>query len=37
MGEARFFYKNIDAPTPNQPTSIGVVALIEGDNKLVLE
>ncbi|MCR8633794.1 hypothetical protein [Paenibacillus radicis (ex Xue et al. 2023)] len=37
MGEARFYYKNIDAPTPNQPTSVGVVALIENDNKLLME
>lgn len=37
MGEARFYYKNIDAPIPNQPTSIGVVALIENDQKLLME
>ncbi|NOU93633.1 NUDIX domain-containing protein [Paenibacillus sp. LMG 31456] len=37
MGEARFYYKNMDAPTPNQPMSVGVVALIEKDNKLLME
>ncbi|MFD0676882.1 MULTISPECIES: NUDIX domain-containing protein [unclassified Paenibacillus] len=37
MGEARFYYKNIDAPTPNQPTSVGVVALITDDNRLLME
>lgn len=37
MGEARFFYKDLDAPTPNQPMSVGVVALIECNNKLLME
>jgi ADP-ribose pyrophosphatase YjhB (NUDIX family) len=37
MAEARFYYKSDDAPTPNQPLSIGVVALIESGNTLLME
>jgi ADP-ribose pyrophosphatase YjhB (NUDIX family) len=37
MAGQKFYYRNSDAPTPNQPTSIGVVALIEQGNKLLLE
>lgn len=37
MGEAKFYYKHDNTPVPNQPTSMGVVALIEKDNKLLLE
>jgi ADP-ribose pyrophosphatase YjhB (NUDIX family) len=37
MAGQKFYYRNSDAPTANQPTSIGVVALIEQDTKLLLE
>ncbi|WP_282942096.1 NUDIX domain-containing protein [Paenibacillus sp. RC67] len=37
MPEAKFYYKHRNTPIPNQPTSIGVVALIEKENKLLLE
>lgn len=37
MAHARFFYRDASAPTPNRPTSLGVVALIERDGSLLLE
>jgi 8-oxo-dGTP pyrophosphatase MutT (NUDIX family) len=37
VAEAKFYYRNDCAPAPNQPTSIGVVALIEHRHRLLLE
>jgi 8-oxo-dGTP pyrophosphatase MutT (NUDIX family) len=37
MAQARFYYRNPDAPQPNQPTSLGVVAIIERDGCLLME
>jgi len=37
MAEATFYYKNENAPATNQPPSIGVVALIVQDGRLLLE
>ncbi|MGH2588309.1 MAG: NUDIX domain-containing protein [Dehalococcoidia bacterium] len=37
MTTARFFYRDPDAPTPNRPPSLGVLALIERDQALLLE
>ncbi|RKN84093.1 NUDIX domain-containing protein [Paenibacillus ginsengarvi] len=37
MVQAQFYYKNSNAPKPNQPTSIGVVAVIERNGSILLE
>jgi ADP-ribose pyrophosphatase YjhB (NUDIX family) len=37
MKKVKFYYKDNNAPLPNQPASIGVVAIIEQDNKILLE
>ena len=34
---ARFFYKDPDAPRPNRPIGVGVLALIERDGQLLME
>ena len=34
---AEFFYGNPDAPRPNRPIGVGVLALIERDGKLLME
>lgn len=35
--EAEFFYKDPDAPRPNRPIGVGVLALIERGGELLLE
>ncbi len=37
MAETKFHYKNSHAPTPNRPANIGVVAIIEMADKILLE
>lgn len=37
MSTSRFFYQNPDAPRPNRPLSLGVVALIEREGTILLE
>lgn len=37
MKTTKFFYRDPDAPRPNQPIGVGVLALIENGNKLLLE
>lgn len=37
MQTAKFFYRNPDAPKPNKPTGLGVLALIERDGALLME
>src|SRR5713226_6607650 len=37
MPSARFFYRNAAAPSPTHPMSVGVLALIERDGRLLLE
>lgn len=37
MSQSNFYYKNPDAPKPNRPTSIGVVAVIERNHCMLLE
>lgn len=37
MQTAKFFYRDPNAPQPNRPYSVGVVALIERDSALLLE
>jgi len=37
MTQSLFFYRNPDAPVPNRPLSLGVVALIEWEGKLLLD
>ncbi len=37
MTEAKFYYKNADAPKPNKPTHIGVSAIIRDTNRILLE
>ena len=37
MAQSQFYYRNPDAPKPNQPPSIGVAALIERNERLLLE
>ncbi|MEG2290386.1 MAG: NUDIX domain-containing protein [Clostridium sp.] len=37
MGQAKFFYKNSNAPKPNKPNSIGICAVIEHDGRVLLE
>lgn len=37
MTEAVFYYRDPNAPKPNEPTGIGVVALIERDGALLME
>lgn len=34
---AEFFYNDPDAPQPNRPIAVGVLALIEGDGTLLME
>ena len=35
--KAEFFYRSSDAPRPNRPIGVGVLALIERDGALLLE
>ncbi|MCB2290906.1 NUDIX domain-containing protein [Clostridium sp. CS001] len=37
MSEAKFYYKNENAPTPNKPNHIGACAIIKYDGKILLE
>lgn len=37
MAEARFFYRDPDAPRPNRPNHIGVVVLIEYNGAYLME
>lgn len=37
MGKAKFYFQSSDAPQPNRPPRIGVVALIERGDALLLE
>lgn len=37
MRQSRFFYRDPDAPKPNQPLNVGVVAIIEQDGAILLE
>ncbi len=37
MDRTQFFYQNPDAPVPNQPTGVGVLAVIEREGALLLE
>jgi 8-oxo-dGTP pyrophosphatase MutT (NUDIX family) len=37
MATARFFYKDPDAPSPNRPISVGVLALIERAGALLMD
>lgn len=37
MASARFYYQDPHAPAPNQPPSLGVLALIERDGTLLME
>lgn len=37
MIEAKFYYKNKNAPKPNKPNHIGVCAIIKSNNKILLE
>ncbi len=37
MIEAKFYYKNENAPKPNKPNHIGVCAIIKYKNKILLE
>ena len=37
MKQAKFYYKNPDAPTPNKPNHIGATILIHYDGKVLLE
>lgn len=36
-GGARFYYRDPNAPPPNQPIGVGVLALIERDGRLLME
>lgn len=36
-GGARFYYRDPDAPAPNQPIGVGALALIERDGRLLME
>ncbi len=35
--DVKFYYNNKSAPTPNTPTSIGCVAIVEKEKKILLE
>jgi ADP-ribose pyrophosphatase YjhB (NUDIX family) len=37
MIEAKFYYKNENAPKPNKPNNIGTCAIIKYNNKILLE
>lgn len=37
MKQAKFYYKNVDAPKPNRPNHIGVSVIIDYDNQILLE
>ncbi|WP_346886514.1 NUDIX domain-containing protein [Clostridium sp. UBA4395] len=37
MIEAKFYYKNENAPKPNKPNHIGACAIIKSNNKILLE
>lgn len=37
MQGVKFFYRDPDAPSPNRPTTVGVVAMIEQAGRLLLE
>ena len=37
MNRTQFFYQNPDAPVPNRPTGVGVLAVIERGGTLLLE
>ncbi len=37
IGKTEFFYQNPDAPVPNQPIGVGVLALIHNSGSLLLE
>lgn len=37
MNEAKFYYKNENAPKPNKPNHIGTCAIIKSNNKILLE
>jgi 8-oxo-dGTP pyrophosphatase MutT (NUDIX family) len=37
IGKTEFFYQNPDAPVPNQPVGVGVLALIHNSGSLLLE
>ena len=34
--EAKFFYKNANAPKPNKPVHVGIAAIISNDKKQIL-
>ena len=37
MGEAKFYFKNSNAPKPNKPISVGTCAIIRYNEKVLLE